>query len=100
MIQHPFLDIPFLLCKAFQKLASWLLCDWKILQEPTVVLRKDFAKQSESPLITAYRLLTASPVPPLEKELQLSTRGADLLLILPHLGRNGHEEGRGQDLEA
>lgn len=67
MIQHSSLGIPFLLGKAFQKLTSWLLCDQKILQEPTVVLRKDFTKQSGSPPMAACRLPATSPMAPQEK---------------------------------
>lgn len=57
----------FLLRKTFQKLASWPLCDQEILQEPTVVLRKDFAKRSESPPMAAGRLWATSPVPPQQR---------------------------------
>ena len=100
--QHPSLDLPFLLCKAFQKLAPWPFCDRKILQEPTVELRKDFAKRSESPPMAACRLWATSPEPPQEKRRNPNEhQDAELPCILPHPGgeggRNGCEEGLHQE---
>lgn len=87
MIHQPSLGNPFLLCKPFQKLASWSLCDRKILQESTVVLRKDFAKRSESPPMAACRLLATSPVPPRDRRgSPAEHQDADLPCLLPFAG--------------
>lgn len=101
---------PFLLYKAFKKLTSCLLCNQKILQEPTVVLRKAVAKRSETlPLLPVdcqqlflCHLQRGSRAP-------AGHQGHWPMLLLPHLGERGMKktwaraerqgEGRGKQRE-